>query len=392
MIIATDVAARGLDVQRISHVINYDFPTDSESYVHRIGRTGRAGRTGNAILFLAPPRPSLVEAHRAGDPADDRADGDPVERGHQQRRVARFHERITAGMAHRDIETFASLVEQYRKENDVPLEQIAAALAALAAGDTPLLLTDEDRPASFCRGGRRSRPFAAAGRERRSRVTARRAERPAASATFRRAEFRAMETFRIEVGHAHKVKPTNIVGAIANETGLESRCIGRIEIFDEHSTVDMLAGMPPKMFETLKQVKIGGRRLNISRLADARGAPTTGAAAARSKPLPRVQQPPEPEAQPADKKSERPSPRNSARRQEVQSQVEAEDRGTETGRYRSARKRLLPTRVRPGFLVLAFRGVQSGTGPFRTGLRGSESPRKRSDMPRAHREARSGAV
>ena len=153
MIIATDVAARGLDVQRISHVINYDFPTDSESYVHRIGRTGRAGRAGNAILFLHPRGRHLLRRIEQATRQTIEPMEIPTNEVINRRRVNRFHERITAGMAHRDLETFAKLVEQYRKENDVPLEQIAAALAVLAAGDTPLLLTDERRPASFAETG-----------------------------------------------------------------------------------------------------------------------------------------------------------------------------------------------------------------------------------------------
>ena len=272
VIIATDVAARGLDVQRISHVINYDFPTDSESYVHRIGRTGRAGRTGNAILFLHPRGRHLLRRIEQATRQTIEPMEIPTNEVINKRRVTRFHERITASMAHRELETFASLVEQYRKENDMPLEQIAAALAALAAGDTPLLLTDDRLPAGFADAGdgrdssRRHPRERSFGGERRSEPNGRGERRP-----FEGRHSERMETFRIEVGHAHKVKPTNIVGAIANETGLESRCIGRIEIFDEHSTVDMLAGMPAKMFETLKQVKIGGRRLNISRLDEAPG-------------------------------------------------------------------------------------------------------------------------
>ena len=192
VIIATDVAARGLDVQRISHVINYDFPTDSESYVHRIGRTGRAGRTGNAILFLHPRGRHLLRRIEQATRQTIEPMEIPTNEVINKRRVTRFHERITAGMAHRDLATFASLVEQYRKENDVPLEQIAAALAALAAGDTPLLLTD-DRPAGqFCRIGRWSRQFAPASQgaivRRRA---AEREERPGRAPSFRRASFRA---------------------------------------------------------------------------------------------------------------------------------------------------------------------------------------------------------
>ena len=269
VIIATDVAARGLDVQRISHVINYDFPTDSESYVHRIGRTGRAGREGNAVLFLHPRGRHLLRRIEQATRQTIEPMEVPTNEVINARRVTRFHERITAGMAHRDLATFASLVEQYRIENDVPMEQVAAALAALATGDTPLLLTGDERPTGLVdtgddRGSSRRHPRERLfGTERRGERPGRAERRPSEGHHTER-----METFRIELGRAHQVKPTNIVGAIANETGLESRCIGKIEIFDEHSTVDMLVGMPDRIFETLKQVKIGGRRLNISRLAD----------------------------------------------------------------------------------------------------------------------------
>jgi ATP-dependent RNA helicase DeaD len=184
-----------------------------------------------------------------------------------QRRVARFHDRITSGMAHPDFTMFASLVEQYRSENDVPIEQIAASLAALAAGEAPLLMTEDLKPTSFVQsrdpridsrpaGGQR--PFDGGRRV----GPNRRSEHGPAP---RRCQAE-METFRIEVGHAHQVKPGNIVGAIANETGLDSSNIGRIEIFDEHSTVDLLVGMPRETFHALKQVWVAGRRLNITRM------------------------------------------------------------------------------------------------------------------------------
>jgi len=267
VIVATDVAARGLDVQRISHVINYDFPSDSENYVHRIGRTGRAGRSGQAILFLHPRGRHLLKRMEQATRQTIEPMEIPTAQVINLRRVARFHERITAGMAHPDLATFTTLVEQYRRENDVPLEQIAAVLAALAAGDTPLLLTEDLPDHSFAeardsRGDSRShsrqrsfddnRRVGPNGRGERGPAEGRSAER--------------METYRIEVGRAHQVKPTNIVGAIANESGLDSRVIGKIVIFDEYSTVDLLAGMPRELLHTLKQVRISGRRLNISRL------------------------------------------------------------------------------------------------------------------------------
>ncbi len=267
VIVATDVAARGLDVQRISHVINFDLPHDSESYVHRIGRTGRANRVGNAILFLNPRgRNMLKRIEQATRQTIEPMDIPTIE-DINLRRVARFHERITDGMARTDLATFSKLVESYRREHDVPIERIASVLAALAAGETPLLLTedelpqpdfDENRDFGGPRSGIRPRSGEARGRDGSSGENRRGSNNSSQPAR--------METFRIEVGHAHQVKPANIVGAIANETGLESRFIGRIEIFDEFSNVDLKTGMPDPMFQMLKQVKIAGRRLNISRL------------------------------------------------------------------------------------------------------------------------------
>jgi ATP-dependent RNA helicase DeaD len=157
VIIATDVAARGLDVQRISHVINYDLPQDTESYIHRIGRTGRASRIGNAILFLSTRGRGMLRRIEEATRQKIEPMGIPTKEDINARRTAQFHARITAGMAHPDLETFASLVESYRTEHDVPLARIAAALALMAGGEAPLLLSDdlhetvlpmEPRPAS----------------------------------------------------------------------------------------------------------------------------------------------------------------------------------------------------------------------------------------------------
>ncbi len=267
VIIATDVAARGLDVQRISHVINFDVPLDTESYVHRIGRTGRATRVGNAILLLSPRGRGMLRRIEEATRQTIEPMEIPTKDDINQCRIARFHERITAGLAHSDLATFSLLVEQYRLKNNVPMERIAAGLAALAAGDAPLLITEElpelslddarangrgSRPQSSARSFERHGAGRSGGEGERGPVESNGPER--------------METFRVEVGRAHKVKPSNIVGAIANETGLASRFIGRIEIFEEHSTVDMLTGMPAEMFQMLKEVKISGRRLDISRM------------------------------------------------------------------------------------------------------------------------------
>lgn len=279
VIVATDVAARGLDVPRISHVINYDFPFDSESYVHRIGRTGRAGRDGNAILFLNTRERHLVRrienaTRQRMEPMDL-----PTKRAINQRRIAKFHEQITANMAHKDITTFTSVIEQYRNATQAPIEQIAAALVAMAAGDKPLLLTEELQMPDF----REPRSLREGGRGRRfedDRRDDRRGERSNERGPRReRGADRSlpMETFRIEVGRAHQVKPGNIVGAIANEACLDSSGIGRIEIYEEYSTVDLLVGMPQDTFEALQNVVVAGRPLGISRLSE-------GGATARSRP------------------------------------------------------------------------------------------------------------
>ncbi len=275
VIVATDVAARGLDVQRISHVINYDLPFDSESYVHRIGRTGRAGRAGQAILFLHPRERHVLQRIERATRQTIPPMEIPSKRAINHRRVAKFHEQITASLGHPSLETFVSLIEQYRAKNDVPLELIAAAAAALAAGDTPLLLTEDLPAARFAeprnerRGPRRDGVARPAQRSFDRESSGARGKRGPAGKRDRE----RMETFRIEVGHAHQVKPGNIVGAIANETGLENRDIGRIEIFEQFSTVDLLAGMPREIFLALKGVRVAGRRLNISRLSEA---PTAG--------------------------------------------------------------------------------------------------------------------
>jgi len=272
VIVATDVAARGLDVPRISHVINYDVPFDDESYVHRIGRTGRAGRSGEAILFLLPRDRGLLRRI-------ERATRQPIEpmevpskRAINQRRVARFHERITAALSRPDLGTFASIVEQYRTANGVSAEQIAAALATMVAGDAPLLLTDDVKGTEFRlppamrdeRGGgrfgeRRGDHFG----DRRGPNFADRGPRPRDAGR--------METFRIDVGGNHQAKPGNIVGAITGELGVRSSIIGRIEIFDDYSTIDLLEGMPPEMFKALKQVMVAGQRLNIRRQGEPMG-------------------------------------------------------------------------------------------------------------------------
>jgi ATP-dependent RNA helicase DeaD len=254
IIVATDVAARGLDVERISHVFNYDLPHDSESYVHRIGRTGRAGRSGEAILFVHPrERRSLKRLEQATRQTIEPMDL-PTNRAINKQRIACFHERITEALGSIELETYQSIVEQYQKENEVPMELLAASLAILANGDTPLLAKDNISQSRFTKESR----------DKGTRPEKRTSQRDRRSGG-QRSEV-GMETYRIEVGRNHQVQPGNIVGAIANEAGIRSDAIGKIKIFDRFSTVDLSVGFPQELLKSLQNVSIAGRKLQISQM------------------------------------------------------------------------------------------------------------------------------
>ncbi|MPS35534.1 DEAD/DEAH box helicase [Stenotrophomonas acidaminiphila] len=293
VLVATDVAARGLDVERISHVLNYDIPYDTESYVHRIGRTGRAGRSGEAILFVTPREKGMLRQI-------ERATRQPIEEMQlpsvdavNDHRVAKFMERISQTLADGDTDFYRDLVQRYENEHNVPAVEIAAALARLLQGDAPFLLAPPVRERREPPAGRGERPARDGGfpRQREDR-----GERPARfEPRFERApqaddgeraaraegafeprqrrempprgapEF-GMETYRIEVGHMHGVKPANIVGAIANEAGLESRYIGRIDIHDDHSVLDLPAEMPADTLQHLQKVWVSGQQLRMRRV------------------------------------------------------------------------------------------------------------------------------
>ena len=239
ILVATDVAARGLDVDRISHVINYDVPYDTEAYIHRIGRTGRAGRSGDAILFVAPRERRMLAAIEKATRQKIEQMTLPTTEIVNNKRIADFKQKITDTLAVGELGFMQGLVEQYRQEHDVPAVEIAAALAKMTIGDKPMLL-DADKNT----GKTRMKPL---------RETEGGAER-----------------YRIEVGHVHGVKPGNIVGAIANESGLDGEHIGHIEIEAEFSLVDLPAGMPKDVFMDLKKVKICGQPMNISLQGEAK--------------------------------------------------------------------------------------------------------------------------
>jgi len=259
ILIATDVAARGLDVDRITHVVNYDIPYDTESYVHRIGRTGRAGRTGDAILFIAPRERKLLGNIERATKQKIEEMGLPSTEVINNKRISRFKQNITDTLAAEELGFFTQLIEQYEQEHNVSSLEIAAALAKLVQGETPLLLQNlpkrpkDDRDRSE-RSERSDRP--------------QREDRPQRDRKPKRS-FGAdieMEVYRIEVGHNHGVKPGNIVGAIANETGIDGDHIARIRIQDDFSTIELPAGMPKELLQELKKVRVVGQQLNISRM------------------------------------------------------------------------------------------------------------------------------
>jgi len=316
ILVATDVAARGLDVERISHVLNYDIPYDTESYVHRVGRTGRAGRSGEAILFVSARERHLLRAI-------ERATSQPIEAMTlpsadvvNDQRMAKFKQRITDTLQRTDLAPFATLIESYAGEHGVPMADIATALARMAQGDAPLLLAPDpphlsappahekrgrsDNAARGPRDDTQRRPgakgFDAAREQRSFDPRAPRADRqgdaqrepraerpfdhrapraehthdaprgernPAPARPPRKAPDAGMSAFRIEVGHSHGVRPGNIVGAIANETGMDSAAIGRIDIRHDYTVVDLPADLSSEAVEHLQKVWVSGQRLRI---------------------------------------------------------------------------------------------------------------------------------
>ncbi len=263
IVVATDVAARGIDVERVSHVINYDIPHDTESYVHRIGRTGRAGRTGDAILFVAPrERRMLASIERATKQKIAMMEL-PSTQTINEKRVGAFKQRISETLEKDELTFFSEMLSTYCAENDIQPLQVAAALAQQMQGAQPFLLTHKEFPAPRERAPREREPR----RDFDDRPPRSREKRVPRAADVKATE-EGMERYRVEVGHEHKVKPGNIVGAIANEAGIESKHIGRIDIYDDFTLIDLPEGMPKEVFNDLKNVWVAGQRLQLSRLVD----------------------------------------------------------------------------------------------------------------------------
>ncbi|MCB4208336.1 DEAD/DEAH box helicase [Arthrobacter sp. UM1] len=247
ILVATDVAARGLDVERISHVFNYDIPHDTESYVHRIGRTGRAGRSGDAILFMTPREKYLLRSiERATKSTVEQMELPSVEHVNS-RRLARFADQITTTLATEDLDVFRELVAEYDKENEATPLEVAAALAFMAQGGRPLLLEEPPMPpakqARMGKDGKFKDGMNSRG--------------PSRAVTEGNA------TYRIAVGRRDRVMPGSIVGAIANEGGLTAAQIGGIDIRSDHSLVELPADLTPEQMETLSHTRIAGRRIHL---------------------------------------------------------------------------------------------------------------------------------
>jgi len=256
ILVATDVAARGLDVDRIGLVINYDMPFDSEAYVHRIGRTGRAGRTGEAILFITPRERRFVgnlerAVGQAIEPMDIPNNAE-INQSRLDRLRARLSEQATAE-GNEETELLRELIQRVGLEHELGMEQLAVAALKMAVGDQPLLVQgDESWLKMPIRGDRRDDRRGDRGRDRR------RMDRES------RPPEENMTRYRVEVGHRDRVKPGNLVGAIANESGLQGRMIGRIQIFDNHSLVDLPKGMPEDVYNSLRRLKVMNRELQIT--------------------------------------------------------------------------------------------------------------------------------
>lgn len=257
LLVATDVAARGLDVERISHVINYDLPIDTESYVHRIGRTGRAGRTGDAISLITPRERRLLNAIEKA--TKQKLTQMPLPRVAEVNatRLSRFDEAITAALGDQEqMDEFRDIIDHYMRHHNVPEVDVAAALAVVGQGNSPLLLSeDEDRKferdreeaARFLSGDFESKPRREKGRRERKDFGSR----------------TDLVMYRIDVGRKSGVRPAQIVGALANEGGISGSQMGRIQIRDRFSLVELSKDVSKDTIKKLRNTKISGREIKL---------------------------------------------------------------------------------------------------------------------------------
>lgn len=269
ILIATDVVARGLDVPRISHVINYDLPTDAESYVHRIGRTGRAGRSGEAILFAnGREMRSLFRLERATDGKIETFNM-PDAKQLGQVRMERMQAQLKATLDSQELDNYREVVAQFMQGNEWSAEDLAVALLFQQQLKQPLFPKNDPVDNGRDRNNGRDRQNTRGRRDDRvndrgGRRGGERAERGARGDRAPRRNEGDFDTFRFEVGREHGVGPGDIVGAVANEINIDSSNIGHIKLFDQHAYVDLPKGMPKPLFQKLQQVAIRGRKTSPS--------------------------------------------------------------------------------------------------------------------------------
>jgi len=265
ILVATDVAARGLDVDRISHVINYDAPHDVEAYIHRVGRTGRAGRNGEAIIFVSSRQRGLLRTIEKSTRQKISELDLPKAKQINDQRISSFKAKIADKIENGKLDLFRKIAQEMKDESDFDPLDIAAAAACMFQGSQPLLLPEKEIPA---RRERREISFNHKTNE--INFTDRKKERKSTKRHSKREHPKDrhidynVAQYRVEVGHAHGLKAGNLVGAIANEAGLDGKYIGRIDIQDEFSTVDLPDGMPSEVLYELKRVRVAGQQLRMT--------------------------------------------------------------------------------------------------------------------------------
>ena len=267
ILIATDVAARGIDVKRISHVINYDMPYDNETYVHRIGRTGRAGRSGKAILFVAPREKRLLHSIERSTGQKIESITLPTKKEVAAKRGERFKDRVKKQLTQEIPQLYQQVVRELIEETSAEPTTIAMALAALDPKDhltipKPEKFRESSDDSRSKRGERKSRR---GDDDRKGRSKERdRAPRETKKVVDDNGNPVTMNRYRMAVGHNHNVSPSDIVGCIANEADISSQYIGRIQLFDDHSYVELPEGMPKEIEQHLKKVKVRQQALQIT--------------------------------------------------------------------------------------------------------------------------------
>ena len=280
ILVATDVAARGIDVKRISHVINYDIPYDTEAYVHRIGRTGRAGRTGKAILFVAPRERRLLRAIENATKQPITPMELPSREQVNEKRSNDFKATLTQVISNKKLDFFDQLIQSYLDEHDADPIQLAAALAYLAQKDKPLMLEEDSKKSNKKASSKQREDRPARSNKKTKSLRPDRDDLPRS----KRGNIKVpMDNYRIEVGKNQNVMPGDIVGAIANEADVEPRNIGHIELCDDHSYIELPVGMPKVVFNSLKKVRVRNQALKIERTDHVAKVAATSAKPAKSK-------------------------------------------------------------------------------------------------------------